>query len=191
MNVTVHRLVRLWERTTRAEREAGASWYDAAHAFALESSTAHSLPLTRVVGIVAALSPRCQWDLNRYATTALLWGAPRVSTITRAPWTKALAIHAGRWPGATAFPLRTCPKTNSFYHNILAPSDPRFVTIDRHAARIVGIGTDHRFDYWSVAQSYIEAARYANVRPNVFQATLWLVQRNGGQMELELKRRQP
>ncbi len=178
------RLLAIWDRTTAIEREAGAAWYANAHAFCDSLAFWTDLPLERVVAATAALSPQLSWQANRVAIERLVKGEPVPAVLGRS-LRKAWRILHGQFPQATAFPLKTCPKTNAFYHNILTPSDTRYVTIDRHAATAAVGQRVTRFDYWELVDWYKRAAFTVCVPPTTFQATIWEFVRNHGQMSFE------
>ena len=179
-----NRLITLWERTTKAERSEGASWYPEAHRFADYLAFWTNRPIEQTCGVIAALSPQLSWERNCEAAEAFIKHEP-IPGVLQASIRRAGRILRGAAPSATAFPLRSCPKTNSFYHNLLDPDDPRYVTIDRHAAS-AGLGRSaKRFDYWQIEAAYREAAQAVGVLPSAFQATLWLCQRKGWQGSLD------
>src|SRR5882762_746751 len=132
----VKQLLNIYDRTTSKEREQGHNWYPNARAFCDSLAFWSNRTLPRVVAITSALSPQLSWKHNLKAVEAFV-KSESVPYVTGAFLAKAKMIDSGRLPGATAFPLKTCPKTNCFYHNILNPNDPRYVTIDRHASMAV------------------------------------------------------
>jgi hypothetical protein len=75
-------------------------------------------------------------------------------------------------------------KTGHFFLNILDPTDPDPVTIDRHAhdvavGEIYGSrdrGLDSKARYATLALAYRLAARKLNMIPNVVQSIAWIVQ---------------
>ena len=62
--MSIHRLYRLYELATEAERESGRTWYDIARADIALLALRHQTNTKTVAGIVAALSPNTRWDTN-------------------------------------------------------------------------------------------------------------------------------
>lgn len=170
------RLLTAWDKTTQSEREAGAQWYPEAHKFADSLAFWTDRSLDTTAAIISALSPQLSWELNQYAAQEFVQGNARPKGVLKASWTKAQDLDAGLLP-SVAFDSVRCPKTNAFYHNIRDWRDCRYVTIDRHAARLA-LGKDsERFDYVSIARAYRNCARRLSLVPCAFQATLWLAER--------------
>lgn len=181
------RLIGIWESADSATREAGAAWYPSARAFCDSLAFWTDTPLHRMVGACSALSPQLQWKWNKEALEQLVKEPSKPLRMVLGNSTrKAKAILAGRLPLPAAFPLATCPKTNNFYHNILNPTDARYVTIDTHAARAATGAFQAHFKYAPIANEYLEAARFVGVLPSTFQATVWTIVRNDSYRQMEL-----
>lgn len=180
-----NKLLSIYERTTDHERQAGKDWYPKARAFCDSIAFWTDRPLWKVVAITSALSPQLSWEYNKIAAEYFCKGE-RVVGVLKASLKKAKAIDNGQYPLSTAFPLKTCPKTNNFYHNILNPDDSRYVTIDRHAAAALDIPREHCISslYWTIAEAYKKTAKHVGMTASAFQATIWTYTRNHGQVEL-------
>lgn len=177
------RLLTAWDKTTQSERDAGAQWYPEAHKFADSLAFWTNRTLDTTAAIISALSPQLSWEINQYAAQEFVQGNVRLAGVLTSSWRKAAEIDSGLLP-EVAFDFARCPKTNSFYHNIRDWRDCRYVTIDRHAARLA-LGKDSaRFDYRTIAGAYRNCAQRLNIVPCAFQATLWLAERARWQLPL-------
>jgi hypothetical protein len=175
----VDRIVKMWERSTPADVEAGAQWYGAGGAFidTLAARTGYSRE--HVAAVVAHLSPRTPWARNLDGATALL-------TTGEAPGCLTANIDRARNALASSAPLKTFngPKTAAFVHNLLG--DEECVTVDVWAVRIaLGDRDDAEMIlarvgiYAAVEYAYQLAARRVGVSPTTMQATTWVVARGG------------
>lgn len=118
-----------YRSATKAQREAGRTWYERAHETAVEIGKGDA---KKGAGIISALSPMTQWDLNIRKAKELVKTGTTTSAGGNHNVRKAQAILAGQDPDEL-FSLKTGAKTTQFYKNIKDPSDPIPVTIDRHA----------------------------------------------------------
>lgn len=116
----VRRLLRLYRSATPAVVAAGESWYTAA-----QDAAAQIYPERPDIaaGVIAALSPRCQWVTNVRWARAVVHAAntgqecPRVSTEDN---------RAAAWKiaqGAAPLSVLNGPKVSRFYRNIMADMD--------------------------------------------------------------------
>lgn len=176
------RIMRLVASATAEELDHGLAWYGRAHAWAAEVGERHNLAVTRVAGIVAALSPQTDWPLNKRKALDLIehgdtFGLGRGRGQAR-------AILAGADPDE----VLTGPKVRAFWRTITDPATSDEVVIDRHAVdAAVGMVTDDRTrkailerkgGYDHVAAIYRSAAEALGLRPHVVQAIVWAVWRN-------------
>jgi hypothetical protein len=105
----------------------GSEWYKQAQEIAHEIGGGD---IRKGAGIIAATSPGTAWNTNiRMARDVAKTGTTR-GYITQAELGKAQRIREGEDP-ETILPMGL--KTGHFFKNILDPSDPSAVTIDRHA----------------------------------------------------------
>jgi len=129
MQKHVDEIVRQYEGLNKKQRAAGRTWYEQANEIATEIGKGDA---KKGAGIISALSPLTEWELNvrkarelaKTGTTSATGGMQNVR--------KAQRILAGEDPD-TLFDFKTGPKTLNFYQNIADPSNPHSVTIDRHA----------------------------------------------------------
>lgn len=107
---------------------ASESWYSEAHSFCVSLSEKYNQPVFIVAGIVAALSVRTRWEVNKEMTIAFLQDKvvrhlPRqiniVKSILLCKDSEDVYILLGN-------------KTKSFYINILHPEFNDHVTLDSH-----------------------------------------------------------
>jgi hypothetical protein len=102
-----------------------ATAYDAAHGMAF----VHGVPVHVAVGVIAALSPRMEWDANlRIAERMLASGG----TLERGALTDNLRKARAIVAGADPLDVMTAPKTSNFHRAIISRGDDGIV-IDRHA----------------------------------------------------------
>lgn len=169
----VDNILAAYVRSTRAERDAGMSWYADAHAFALTLDPSN---VWRAAGVIAALSPLKKWNLNmRYAIRAFETG-----------------IASGNMPGHNliaqrildgAHPLDVMngDKTRHFAQSIATAGEHDTAVIDRHAHDIAmaEVFTDStrkigKRKYRDMAVAYGDAADWCEVRVAQMQAITWL-----------------
>jgi len=182
----VSRIIAAWHDATPEQRELGRHWYQAANGIARQLADGD---LVKGAGVIAALSPQKEWQLNKRMAAAALRGEPvgHLSDALR----KVAAIIAGADPGDI---LPQNLKTGNFYRNILNPSDPDPVTVDRHAHDVAagvdytGFGGKDTYGnrgmsnvnrYAALAHCYREAGWRVGELPNVIQAAVWEAQTAG------------
>lgn len=162
---------------TRAEQDTGLAWYDTAHTFTIGLADRYDLPLEHAAGIIAALSPGCDWERNlTLADTMAATGD------CRHPFGNAIRKARAIWTGALPSETLGGDKVRNFFCNILAPGCIGPVTIDRHAVSVlVGHkveGLPSRKGYYErCAKVYREAAAQAGLAPHQVQAISWLAWR--------------
>lgn len=192
MRLTRSEAMRLRHATTRVEGwlaaataddiALGLRWYGNAHAIAAELSreSGGRLSARQCAGVIAALSPRCQWGSNvagaRATVRAAVAGeqAPVVAG-TLGNRRKAWAIARGADPEA----VLGGPKVLAFWANICG--DAEAVTVDVWAARACE-GRHHpqapvRRRYALCAEAYRRAARRCGLSPRDAQAAVWTAYR--------------
>lgn len=200
--LAVRRVTRAYRASTPIERAAGLGWYGTAWSaawtiaeaatgrarWARMSDAARREAAVTVAGVLAALSPRCQWSTNVAWAAALVGAAwsggevPRVHTKTmrRQAWRIALGEH----------PLAVLrgPKVRAFWANITGDVDA--VTVDVWAVRaargaVPSVGARGRLvwdddgavsarEYAAYADVYRRAARRLGVTPRECQAAVWV-----------------
>lgn len=177
----VRRILRHYRAASPATVAAGSTWYAAA-----QDAAAAIWPERPDIaaGVIAALSPRCQWITNVRWAAAVIDAArngrecPNVHTKTmrRIAW----AIATGE---QTAEQALKGPKTARFYRNILG--DMSCATVDVWAARAAegdNVKRDangvevapSRKRYEAIESAYIRAAEIAGTSPSMMQAVTWI-----------------
>jgi hypothetical protein len=108
------------------ELDQGKTWYQEAHDYAVELSEQFGVDLNKVAGIISAMSPLKEWNLNKRLAKQFLEGKRNLHTrlqVKKAEW-----ILEGK-------DIELCLgglKTINFFHNILSPDNKAFVTVDGH-----------------------------------------------------------
>jgi hypothetical protein len=170
----VRRITRAFRQTTAAQLSAGLGWY--AEAWKVAQEILPGNPYL-AAGVIAALSPRCQWSTNVAWATALVQAAmegrecPPVHTTT---------MRAQAWriaQGEPALNVLNGPKVRSFYENICGNTDA--VTVDVHATYVAAGHKDAitPAQYRRIADAYRRAAKILGVTPREVQAATWVAAR--------------
>lgn len=173
----VRRITREYRRSTAAHRAAGLGWY--AEAWRVAGEIWPERP-DLAAGVIAALSPRCQWSTNvvwaRAMVHAARTGAPMPAVHTETMRRQAWRIANGEAP----LSVLNGPKVRAFWSNITGDTDA--VTVDVWAARAAtgltgkdaerAIGTPAR--YRAVADAYRRAAVILGITPRECQAAVWV-----------------
>jgi len=182
------------------------TWYADAHAFAWELAVEFNIGTDIAAGIIAALSPACDWEINKRQSREMLQvyaagksrryfiGSTYPPQIRKAWAIRELQDHRADYAedcvkdaidsllGPTAW------KTRAFFDNILRPDTSRAVTIDRHI--LVALDCDRRYSrgpaYAEVAGVIRKAAGQRRIKPHQLQAIIWTTYKHlsgGGQTE--------
>jgi hypothetical protein len=165
------RLHTAWNAATDDQIARGRVWYPVAHDLAEMIGNGD---VRTGAGIIAALSPRMQWDRN--ARLAIDAGNGNVHGAMGASLTKVQRIIDGEDPADV---LPADAKTGHFFQNILNPADPAYVTIDAWAYRAAtgdwsAAGPKNARDYAEVAAAYIAFADDIGEIASVGQAGVWI-----------------
>lgn len=185
-------LLALWESRTETDESEGLLWYARANRRGQELSARHGVTLEQAIGVIAVLSPGCEWGKNlQYADELLAaWshgkrGAelPMVGVYGNKNLDKAKAILAGHSP--TVVIPATSKKVKSFYNCLLSPADSRDVVIDRHAkCAALGIRSNksgyasrdvtvRSGEYDWLSRHYVKLADRFGLLPSQLQAVIW------------------
>lgn len=168
----VERIVAHYDAASESDRIAGDVWYQRA----MDAATIlRPDDPQRAAGVIAALSPRCQWRTN------LAWAAKVLSAADAGepcPSVHTTAMRSQAWRIAHGEPwgdVLNGPKVRAFAANITGDDDT--VTVDVWAARAAERVRDDRAPsgrrYRLIARAYREAAARRNVTPRAMQATVW------------------
>lgn len=166
------------------QSEISHNWYFEAHTFASKIAQKHSLPLFKVVGIIAALSPQKNWQDNKRLTSEFLYGKRHSQTKQQLNKAENILYQADKEEQVFSILTNTGLKTSYFYNNIMFPFIDSGITIDRHALGacinsfkniqnfIGGIKlTKKQYDFF--ANCYTEIAKDKNILPLQAQSTIW------------------
>lgn len=155
-------------------------------------------PLDRVIAAFCALSPNNDYSNNLRSLVSLLHGIAQgwpLDDIECSTYRHCLLRAYDYVTGKASF-LHTVEgrKIRSFYHNILDPSDPRFVTVDGHICaawrgqRLTmkeAIVKGQR-EYDQIEAAVMALACRARLLPNQYQAILWFTRKRVFQIKAEL-----
>jgi hypothetical protein len=147
------------------ELEGGLKWYQEAHEYCKELSEEFGISLSKVCGIVSALSPLKEWGLNKRIAKQYLEGKRNVHT--KLQITKCDLIMQGKNIDVVLGGL----KTINFYHNLLNPKDRRYCTIDTHIMWMYPYPNLTPKRYQKIKKDFID---YSELIPNQVQAQAWL-----------------
>lgn len=172
----VGNIIAKWNSATPEQICKGRAWYPVAHDLAVMFGDGN---VRMGAGIIAALSVQKSWKENiRLATDA---SAGNVHGHTGRNLDKVRAILSGIAP-EDVLPMQA--KTGNFYRNIVDPSDPTAVTIDRHAFDVAvnevngnrdrGLSNANR--YAIIRDAYLTAAKRLGECASTVQAGTWVAQ---------------
>lgn len=186
---------KLYSQATDQEFIEGAGWYLQANEICKAIGHKFNCPVTKVAGVVAALSPATNWQQNIADAHNLIlaWShcinPDQVVVTTYGPnKVKAIKIlnqESNNYQDIEAILLHKSKvnKTACFYLNILHPNNDELVTIDRHAIRIAlnlnGADevcmTEKR--YRKIVKAYQVAAKELEISAISLQAIVWCAYR--------------
>jgi len=167
---------------------AGKLWYTEAHEFALAVADATGVPIGRVCGVIAALSPSVRWGDNKRQAEALCQAYAEgedllnvvVTTYGRQAVKAREILSPDKYVGWSlegALGKRAF-KTTAFFHNIRSPRTSRSVTIDQHIVAAAGLidiwTTGAQWCYDRVSKAIRELAEEKGLRPCQVQAIVWI-----------------
>ena len=170
------RIDRAMSRATEDDILDGKVWYANAQALAIELSQGSDLDLLQAASVIAHLSPKVTWALNKRAAEDLVYRGVRTPGIMGAPFARATEASRAEDPLATFGPA--AKKTRSFALNI-AGFDQE-VTVDIWIARAVGVTEKqltHVGVYEGIAHQFRLAAKRYGITPMQIQAIVWIVTR--------------
>ena len=181
----VQRIMEMYQKATPEFKEGGHSWYEKAHDIAAKMTPGQ---VEKGAGIIAALSPQTGWGRN------LMLAGQMIKTGTAKHTTDSLQKAERILQGEHPLDVLRGQKVTSFYKNIVDPSDPNPVTIDRHAHDIpMGIafrgpkkstekgpelGLSEKGRYEHFVDAYKNASEQLGIAiPHKVQATTWVTHR--------------
>lgn len=169
----------LYHLSTDDERAKGLVWYNEARSFCQGLADKYNVTLEQAVGVVAALSPRCPWNLNCSQAAEFIRKKGRAVHVTTYynNKEKALAILKGSNP----LDVLKGSKTRSFYENILNPDSSQEVTVDTIMIRAFFNDPNHNehqtfsrpTELRLISQTIKDLAAEKGLLPLQLQAILW------------------
>lgn len=155
-------------------KKEGAEWFNSALFFCEKLSKQYNKPILQTAGVIAAFSPRKEWETNKKIAKEYLSTGKcgtfnllqqKASLICSQDLTKeeTLEILGGR-------------KIKSFFSNIIGDSSS--VTVDQHMLNMFGYNniTPNRYNY---IEKYIQNfSKTTNFTPCQVQAILWVFWKN-------------
>lgn len=183
----VNNIKAVYQLATVQEQVTGSAWYAQAREAALVISTTYDVPVTTVIGVIAALSPRNRWERNLIDAENIIeaYVTDHESAIHVKCCTfnnnkaKAIKILSDNNPTLdSVLDILSGPKLREFASCIFGLED---VCIDGHAYCIWNGGRTSLADVPSIGvklrreikADYIKAAKKLNVSPAVCQAITW------------------
>lgn len=186
-------ILAVYFRSNDQDKLAGLTWYTEAHEIALGISLKHSTEVSKVVGVLAAISPGNNWGRNIMEAeefiSAFVKGhtLPTVGIYGRRNVAKARRILNGESPERVLH-TKTGPKVWAFYCNILSPLTSQELTIDRHAKALAynfpavrpGYASNDKLsvvgkvEYRYLVRHYRVIAERLGLVPHQLQAICWV-----------------
>jgi hypothetical protein len=167
-------IIKLFNDTTEVNYSNGITWYKDANKYAKKLSRDFKIPLNKVVGVMAALSPNNKWARNKIDTRNFL-AVPSLDTKVCTfinQRRKAIAILESNGTSKQIEVILNGIKTRNFYHNIRFYETSDKVTVDMWAFRSVG-AEEKLKNVPMVTQAYQEVATELNIVPHQLQAVVW------------------
>jgi hypothetical protein len=174
----VEQLNNLYLQASDSHIKHGMTWYWDAHHICKRIAKHTRLPLYKVVGVMAALSPRNKWARN-ISDCAEICKTPKrkrkhVKTCCySAMKRKAIKVLDAESP-EEVYKILNGTKIQSFYSNILKPWKSDTVTVDVWAMRSVGLDkAPNKTEYKQVSDAYKQVANKRGIKPHELQAIIW------------------
>ena len=173
----VNNIMKIYEQATENERKF--NWYVEQNLFAQKLAKRYNVNLSKVVGVISALSPLKSWDENK-TIADLFFRTGRVKH-TGAMKNKAkriMALNDANDDDITD--ILNGNKISSFYLNIRHPLTSDCVTIDRHALDIClgKVSEDNRQttlnQYLFFQKCYVIAGAKVGIKASLMQSITWV-----------------
>ena len=179
MTGTIYNILGVASLATSGEIEESRAAYPGYRSMLAELADLCGFSVEVAVGVFSALSPVNDYIGNLRSAKTLLLGVKAGLPVEEIIVSTTHRNRLNAWKIATGADIRTIlrgPKVFNFYHNILYPDNPYYVTIDRHAlsAWLGKRSMDGRVaNYALVANDYRRAADLLGLLPNAIQAQVW------------------
>lgn len=187
-NEITDKLLAIYSSATSDQIKEGYKWYFKANITArtIKSNLALKgidVSLSKIVGVISALSPNNKWHRNLQDAEMLLSNPLHDTKVCTYTLNKHKAFDImGSNSENEIYSILGGLKTKSFYKNILNPSQSLEVTIDLWMYRAAGLKQQDS-NYKFIAKSVNEIAKKGNVLPHQVQATIWIVLRSSYEMD--------
>ena len=170
----IDELNKLYLQANSEHIHTGMTWYYNAHNICKRIAKYTKTDLYKVVGVMAALSPRNKWHRNISDCVDVIRKGKKATVCTfNANKNKALKILAAK-DQKEVYTLLNGRKVQSFYNNILKPYKCDTVTVDVWAMRSVGLDrAPNKTLYNEVESSYKTLAALKGIKAHELQAILW------------------
>ena len=170
----IDELNKLYLQATDDHIKHGMTWYNDAHHMCKRIAKHTNTDLYKVVGVLAALSPRNKWHRNISDCVDVIRKGKKAKVCTfNANKNKALKILKANSP-SEVYAILNGRKVQSFYNNILKPFKSDTVTVDVWAMRSVGLDrAPNKTLYNGVETSYKTLAALKGIKAHELQAILW------------------
>ena len=187
MTQYVRNILKLYRQATQEDTVNGIEWYARAERMAAWIANNHDLPVSTVIGVMAALSPNNRWERNCKDTDTMCGAWQRGDNLDDFKVSCYNTMKAKAWSilddaltdDEDILTRLNGQKIRSFYSNIRGLDE---VTIDGHALNIArntreGLTSDKtnmgKRQYRELQGAYIRAAKRVGVKPHVLQAITW------------------
>lgn len=157
----------------------GQQWYWEANDFIKTLAQKYDLQDWKTSAIVSALSPMKEWGLNKRIAEEFINGKTDIHFSKQVD--KALQIlRLDGWGQSRVEQILQGQKTVSFYHNLLNPDNPDFVTIDRHVLdSLVHEGANVTHQRYVLIENVIKNySKQLNLVPCSTQAIIWVTHKH-------------
>lgn len=175
--MSVNNILKCYSQADSQTIQAGLDWYPNAASFAKSLCQ----DFERAAGVIAALSPRQSWNVNKRAAAKLFTAIDRGDDFPLIPgiWAnvyKAWDIANGANPISILGQSRRNFKVYRFFKNILGDTDG--VTVDSWAAKVAipNLTTPYIRGtlYLGIEKDYQKAAKKLGLAPRDLQAICWI-----------------
>jgi hypothetical protein len=187
-NEITNKLLDIYSKASTKQIKEGHTWYFKANLSAktIKSKLALSginISLSKIVGVISALSPSNKWHRNLLDAEMLLNNPLHETKVCTYNLNKlkAFDIMGSNIENEIYLTLGGL-KTKSFYKNILNPITSKEVTIDLWMYRSAGL-KQLDSNYKFIANSVRIIAEKNNVLPHQVQAVIWIVLRSSYEMK--------
>lgn len=176
-------ILKIYERATDSEVEAGLTWFDEARSFCESLAVKYSLSIEKVAAVTSILSPSVRWEYNQRDAANLIegWsnGDTENITVMTYGFNKNKAVNLLNSDTCEFKVSKGIFKTLCFFDNIINPNSER-VTIDRHAVQVYlgAVKPKNRTivgkRYLTIEKSYVKTAKALDIKPYQLQAITWV-----------------